>query len=201
MQTSLPRLIDKYPELTVCEADIVKAFDILKSCFLNGGKVMLCGNGGSAADADHIVGELMKGFMSRRPVPLAIRNRLEQFGEGGKYIADNLQGALPAVSLVSHTALMTAIANDVSSDMVFAQQVYGLGKKGDVLIGISTSGNSMNVMHALQVASVQGLYTIGLTGREGKGTWVHCVMSPFACLLTARPMYRSGTCRYTTLCV
>jgi D-sedoheptulose 7-phosphate isomerase len=167
MQTALPHLIDKYPELTVCEADIVKAFEILKSCFLNGGKVLLCGNGGSAADAEHIVGELMKGFMSRRPVPQAMRNRLEPFGEEGKYIADNLQGALPAVSLVSHSALITAIANDVSADMVFAQQVYGLGKKDDVLIGISTSGNSMNVVRALQVARVQGLYTIGLTGRGG----------------------------------
>jgi D-sedoheptulose 7-phosphate isomerase len=168
MNTTLSRLIDKYPELNVCEADIIKAFEILQRSFSNGGKVLLCGNGGSAADCEHIVGELMKGFMSKRPVPQAVRDQLAQFGDEGKYVADHLQGALPAVSLVSHTALMTAFTNDVSADMVYAQQVFGLGKQGDVLIGISTSGNSVNVVRALQVARAQGVCTIGLTGRRGK---------------------------------
>jgi D-sedoheptulose 7-phosphate isomerase len=168
MTAILSRLIDKYPELIVCEADIAKAFEILKTCFSNGGKVLLCGNGGSAADAEHIVGELMKGFMSKRPVPQSMREKLAQFGVEGTYLADNLQGAMPAISLASHIALMTAVANDVSADMVFAQQLYGLGREGDVLIGISTSGNSVNIVHALQVARALGMYTIGLTGRGGR---------------------------------
>ena len=120
-------------------------------------KLLICGNGGSAADSEHIVGELMKGYFSRRPVPQAVRDRLASaFPENGLYLADHLQGALPAISLVSQTSLMTAFANDVAADMIYAQQVYGYGVEGDVLIGISTSGTSKNVVYALQVAPPSG---------------------------------------------
>ncbi len=168
MKPALDNLLAKYPELSDCKGDVMAAFEMMRDSYRGGGKVLICGNGGSASDSEHIVGELMKGFMSRRPIPETMRSRLiEQFPDDGAYLADHLQGALPAISLVSHTALMTAYANDVAADMVFAQQVYGYGAKGDVLIGISTSGNSVNVIRALQVARAVGMRTIGLTGRSG----------------------------------
>jgi D-sedoheptulose 7-phosphate isomerase len=164
----LRKLFDKYPELSVCESEISGAFDVMKKAFSGGGKVLICGNGGSAADCEHIVGELMKGFLSKRPVPEPIRERFRRFGDQeGNDLANQLQGALPAISLVSHSALMTAFSNDVAADMVFAQQVYGLGRPGDVLIGISTSGNARNVTSALKVAAAMDVRTIGLTGRTG----------------------------------
>lgn len=144
------------------------AAELLVSTYSSGGKVLICGNGGSASDSEHIVGELMKGFMQRRPVPGDVRQRLEQlFPQEGQFLADHLQGALPAISLVSQTALTTAYANDVSAEMMFAQQVYGYGNPGDALIGLSTSGNSANVVRAMQVAKLKGLRTIALTGRSG----------------------------------
>ncbi|TJY43558.1 SIS domain-containing protein [Cohnella pontilimi] len=169
MYAILDKLYAKYPELQpACSADIFQAFELLRTCFRNGGKVLICGNGGSAADAEHIVGELMKGFMLQRPVPSSFRDKLSAVdAESAGYIVQHLQGALPAISLVSHTALSTAFANDAAPDLVFAQQVYGYGKPGDVLIGISTSGNSANVLHALRVAKALGMGTIGLTGRSG----------------------------------
>lgn len=168
MNSALENMIDKYPELDVCKENIIDAFRLLKDCYRSGGKVLLCGNGGSAADCEHIVGELMKGFMSKRPIKSEMRDKLTQYGElEGEYLSKHLQGALPAISLVSHSALMTAYANDVAADMVFAQQVYGYGKQEDVLIGISTSGHSNNVIRAIQVAKAMGIRTIGLTGRTG----------------------------------
>jgi D-sedoheptulose 7-phosphate isomerase len=168
MKQTLDQLITKYPELKACEADITKAFHIMQKSYMNGGKVLLCGNGGSAADCDHIVGELMKGFMSRRPVSQEMREQLKLLGQDNDgYLADHLQGALPAISLASHSALISAFSNDVAADMVFAQQVYGYGKKEDVLVGFSTSGNSVNVIRALQVARTLGVSTIGFTGRGG----------------------------------
>ncbi|HET7628037.1 MAG TPA: SIS domain-containing protein [Bacillales bacterium] len=168
MEGTLEKLLAKYPELSACETDIQRAFETLRDCFQGGGKLLVCGNGGSAADAEHIVGELMKGFMLRRPVSEADRAAfVEQFGEDGTYLADHLQGALPAVSLVGHSALSTAYANDVAPDLVFAQQVYGYGRDGDVLLAISTSGNSNNVLQAVRVARLKGLRTIALTGRDG----------------------------------
>ncbi|GAA3399878.1 SIS domain-containing protein [Paenibacillus hodogayensis] len=168
MHAALETCIAKYPELSECVPDIERAFETMRDSYSAGGKVLLAGNGGSASDCEHIVGELMKGFMSRRPVHDSMRRKLRQFGDAeGDYLADRLQGALPAISLVSHTALATAYANDVAADMVFAQQVFGYGKPGDVLIGLSTSGNSANVVRALQVARAQDLRTIGLTGRGG----------------------------------
>ena len=147
------------------------AIEIL-SALRRGGKLLVCGNGGSAADSDHIVGELMKGFELQRPISDDLRRRLERENpETGAYIADKLQGALPAISLANHHALISAISNDTAGDMVFAQQVLGYGKPGDALIGISTSGNSRNVLHALRVARALDMRTIGLTGRSG-GTMV-----------------------------
>lgn len=164
----LPELIARYPELDECVPDIDDAFQILADCFEKGGKLLICGNGGSAADCEHLVGELMKGFLSKRPLPDEVRSRLtDAFPAEGEYLADHLQGALPAISLVSHSGLMTAYANDVASDMVYAQQVYGYGKPGDVLIAISTSGRSANILHALRVARTQGMATIGFSGRSG----------------------------------
>ncbi|TNJ65615.1 SIS domain-containing protein [Paenibacillus hemerocallicola] len=168
MNETLQACIAKYPELSACREDIERAFQAMRDCYADGGKLLLAGNGGSAADCEHIVGELMKGFMSKRPIPPQMREKLSQFGEAeGGYMADRLQGALPAISLVSHTAIATAYANDVAADMVFAQQVYGYGKPGDVLIGLSTSGNSRNVIRALQVARALGMRTIGMTGSDG----------------------------------
>ncbi len=164
----LATLLKKYPELSSITADIEAARDLLVEAYRHGGQVLICGNGGSASDSEHIVGELMKGFLRRRPVPAATRERLQAVSEDeGAYLADHLQGALPAISLVSHTSLITAFANDVAADMIFAQQVYGYGRPGDVLIGISTSGNAANVRHALQVARALGVHTIGLTGATG----------------------------------
>jgi D-sedoheptulose 7-phosphate isomerase len=164
----LGSLIVKYPELTECLPDIETALERVKTTYRRHGKILLCGNGGSASDSDHIVGELMKGFMSPRPLPLRQREQfLHHFPEDGAYLANHLQGALPAISLVSHTAFISAYANDVSAEMVFAQQVYGYGVPGDTLIGLSTSGNSMNVVRAMQVAKARGLTRIGLTGKGG----------------------------------
>ncbi|MEX2536309.1 MAG: SIS domain-containing protein [Trueperaceae bacterium] len=164
----LPDLIARYPELDECVHDIDGAFRLLEACFERGGKVLVCGNGGSAADCEHLVGELMKGFLSKRPLPREERARFaESFPKEGDYLADHLQGALPAISLVSQSALVTAFANDVASDMVYAQQVYGYGRPADALIAISTSGRSANILNALRVARTQGLSTIGFSGRSG----------------------------------
>lgn len=161
-------LIKRYPALASCEDGIKKACEMIIECYRSGGKLLICGNGGSASDALHIVGELMKGFMKKRSVSEQFRSSLiEKYHDEGIFIADNLQGALPAIALVESSALMTAYINDVSDVMVFAQQVYGLGKSGDVLLGISTSGNSKNILYAVKVAKTMGLKTIGLTGRDG----------------------------------
>jgi len=166
--TILSKIISDYPALVPCEADITKAFLQLKTTYQNGGKVLVCGNGGSAADSEHIVGELMKGFMQQRKLPEAARAKIKAVaGDCGEYICNNLQGALPAISLVSQSAIISAFANDVAADMVFAQQVYGYGKPGDCLIGLSTSGNAKNVVYAMHTAKALGLATIGLTGISG----------------------------------
>ncbi len=163
----LEHMIQCYPQLEGCKEDIENAFYILKQTYENGGKVLICGNGGSAADSEHIVGELMKGFLLKRSLPKEHKDKLTAaFCEAGQYMIDNLQGALPAISLVSQTSLAFAYINDVAPDMVFAQQVYGYGREGDVLIGLSTSGKSKNVMNAIKVAKVFGLKTIGMTGEK-----------------------------------
>jgi D-sedoheptulose 7-phosphate isomerase len=166
--TRVEQLIFAYPGLDVCASDIKAAFNVLRDCYRRGGKVLTCGNGGSASDSEHIVGELMKGYLRSRRVPEEMRTKLVATSpEDGDYLADHLQGGLPAISLVSQTSLLSAIANDTAADMVYAQQVYVYGREDDVLIGISTSGHATNVIRAVQVARVLGLRTIGLTGRTG----------------------------------
>ncbi len=164
----MQRLLERYPDLADCVPAIEGAYALLMTAFEQRRKLLICGNGGSAADSEHIVGELMKGFRSRRPLPPSIRERLiAEWPQEGTYMGEHLQGALPAISLSAHTALATAYTNDVAADLVFAQQVYGYGEPGDVLLCISTSGRSANVCHAARVAQTLGLHTIGLTGRDG----------------------------------
>jgi D-sedoheptulose 7-phosphate isomerase len=164
------RLIERYPDLAESLPSILQATETLYASFKGGGKLLVCGNGGSAADSEHIVGELMKGFNLKRPVPVEMRDKLvSEYAAAGTYLADRLQGALPAISLVSHTSLMTAVINDVAGNMIFAQQVYGYGMPGDALLGISCSGNAEDVQHAFRVARLMGVKTVGLTGRSGGG--------------------------------
>lgn len=167
-QDIIATLLLHYPDLNVCTESLLSAYDLISSSYDSGGKILLCGNGGSASDCEHIVGELMKSFEADRPIGHELRQRLQDIDpEIGAYLADHLQRPLSALSLTSQSALMTAISNDVASDMVFAQQVLGYGKPEDTLIGISTSGNSPNVLHALRVAKAIGLHTIGFTGKSG----------------------------------
>jgi D-sedoheptulose 7-phosphate isomerase len=162
------RFIAKYPGISVIQKEIVDSYDILVDCFRSGNKVMTCGNGGSAADSDHIVGELMKGFLLKRELSTEQQTAFQlACPEEGAVIASNLQQAFPAISLVNSPALSTAFANDMSPDFIFAQQVFGIGNRGDVLIAISTSGNSKNVLWAAKVAQAQGIKVIGLTGMDG----------------------------------
>ena len=150
-------LLERYPALCECLSDIEKALDMMIETYKNGGKVLVCGNGGSAADSEHIVGELMKGFLSKREVTdERIPERLRK----------NLQGALPAISLPSQSAVLSAFVNDVEPDMMYAQLVYGYARENDLVIGISTSGNSKNVVNAVEVAKCIGAKTLSLTGRK-----------------------------------
>lgn len=157
----IDELIVRYPQLKVCEGEIAKAYDILLTCYRNSGKVLVCGNGGSAADAEHIVGELLKKFKKHRAVDPAIAAKLPS------ELAAKLEGSLPAVSLVSMSGILTAFANDVAWETAFAQQVYGLGSAGDVLIALSTSGNSANCVNAALVARAKGLKVVSMTGAGG----------------------------------
>jgi D-sedoheptulose 7-phosphate isomerase len=175
---SLVSLFGRYPDLEPCHDSLVAAYEVCVNSYRNKGRLLICGNGGSAADAEHIVTELMKGFLKRRPVPDSFRHDLARENpEYGSYLADHLQGALPAFSLVNNGALSTAFANDVAADMLFAQQVYGLGSTGDVLLAISTSGESANVLNAVRVARVLGITTIGLTGQHGGELSKNCVVA------------------------
>ncbi len=162
------RLLEKYPDLAVLRQDMADAFSVWSASYQQGGKTLVCGNGGSASDSEHIVGELMKGFRKRRPVDPEFAATLQTVaGSEGEYAAAHLQGVLPAISLVSQTSLLTAFINDVGPDLMFAQQVYGYGKPGDVLVALSTSGQAPNIVYALQTAAAVGMKTIGLTGRDG----------------------------------
>ncbi|MFA5819851.1 MAG: SIS domain-containing protein [Bacteroidales bacterium] len=164
----LEELISRYPELLPVENEIQKVAECLIMCYQQGLKVLVCGNGGSCSDSDHIVGELMKGFEHKRPIGETLKKQLLKFaGERGKYLSEKLQQGLSAISLTAHSALITAVANDTDSDLVFAQQVIGYGNAGDVLIGISSSGNSQNVVDAIITAKAKGMVVIGLTGETG----------------------------------
>ncbi len=159
--TILEELQSRYPQLGGCRDEIAKALDLLLTCYRNGGQVLVCGNGGSAADAEHIVGELLKKFKRHRDIDASVAAKLPP------ELAAKLEGALPAVSLVSMCGILTAFANDVAWETAFAQQVYGLGRAGDVLIALSTSGNSSNCVNAALVARAKGLKVIALTGAGG----------------------------------
>lgn len=164
----IEELIQRYPMLTGCREDIQKAFALLEDTYCRGGMVLTCGNGGSGADSEHIVGELMKEFAIRRPLPQKEQEALKAISpEHGEMLGKNLQGALPAIALTGSIALSTAFANDAVPELVFAQQVYGYGTPESSLIGISTSGNSKNVIYALETARLKGMHTIGLTGISG----------------------------------
>jgi len=167
MDKHIKNLVRRYPALDPCAATMQAALDLLVTAFENGGKLLLCGNGGSTADCDHIVGELMKAFMRPRPIPAAHRAALGRLGAEGLVLADVIQGGLPCVALTGHTALNFAIANDVRADVTFAQQVYVLGRAGDIVWGLSTSGNSRNVVNAFRVAPMLGLRTLAFTGQGG----------------------------------
>lgn len=164
---ALEELTDRYPALSVCENDIKRLAEALVLCYKNGGKLLICGNGGSAADAQHIAGELMKGFCKNRPLNGDEQAELEKYGEDGAVLAEKLQSALPAISLYNETALITAYSNDVDPSLIYAQQVYALGKPGDVLLCISTSGNSENVCYAVLAAKAKGMTVAALTGKFG----------------------------------
>lgn len=154
----MENIFERYSELNCCKKDIDKALSFIIDTYKKGGKVLVCGNGGSASDCEHIVGELMKGFLSERQIK---DERLST------EMTENLQGALPAISLCSQTALLTAFNNDLNPDYVFAQQVYGYGKENDLLIAITTSGNSKNVINAVKLANCIGVKSIALTGNDG----------------------------------
>lgn len=156
----LERLLKRYPELEGNRENILGAYQLMENSYRKNGKLLICGNGGSAADSEHIVGELMKGFKKQRPIPAEMKEKLGN-------LADHLQGALPAIALTGHAALSTAFLNDVAPDMVFAQQVYGYGNENDVLLAITTSGNSVNVLNAVQVAKAKDMKVVGLTGPKG----------------------------------
>lgn len=153
----LNELFKTYPMLKTCKTEIEVALNLIINTYKNGGKILVCGNGGSASDSEHIVGELMKGFMLKRKV---IDERIPE------YLATNLQGALPAISLVSQVGVLSAFINDVDPDMMYAQLVYGYGKDGDLLICLSTSGNSANCVKAADVAKRIGVRVLSLTGQK-----------------------------------
>lgn len=170
IHVSSERLIDclvgRFPELKSCAGQIKNAFLILKQTFANNGKLLVCGNGGSAADAEHFSGELMKGFLKKRPLSETLAQRIKET-DGAAGWAEQLQRALPVIPLTANTVLISAISNDLGPDLVFAQQILGYGVAGDALLAISTSGSSPSVIRAVTVAKSLGLNTIGLTGNSG----------------------------------
>lgn len=155
-------LFIRYPALSCVKEDVDAVFEIIKATYINKGKLLVCGNGGSASDSAHIVGELMKGFMLSRQLPESEKEKFQN-----KAIADGLQGALPSISLVGEGALMTAFCNDCNPDLVFAQQVYGLMNEIDTLLCLSTSGNSKNVVAAAETAKAKGGKVVSIVGEKG----------------------------------
>lgn len=164
----LHELLERYPVLQSCKGDIIKAYEILQETYEAGGKVLVAGNGGSCADADHIVGELMKGFCLERRIPVGFAEKMKAVdAEIGEYLEEKLQGALPTMALHTQAALSTAYLNDVDGKSILAQALYGYGMKDDCFLAISTSGNSKNVLCAAVVAKAKGMKVIGLAGRDG----------------------------------
>jgi D-sedoheptulose 7-phosphate isomerase len=168
MHDAVDDLVRRLPSLGPCQRALERSIELVAGSLRGGGKLLVCGNGGSASDSEHLVADLMKGFVGLRPIPGRDRVRLREIaGPSGDEISAHLQGALAAIALSSSGALMTAVANDVRYEMVFAQQVYGLGRPGDVLLAISTTGNSMSVVNAVRVARLREMGVIALTGRDG----------------------------------
>lgn len=161
-------LVERYPKLESIKDSIVSAFEAMRDAYEHGGKLLIAGNGGSAADSEHITGELMKRFKIPRPVEPSFAEKMKSIDpKRGKFLAENLERALAAIPLVAHEALTTAYMNDVDGHGVFAQQMLGFGRQGDVFLAISTSGNSENIMNAVVVAKALGIKVIGLTGENG----------------------------------
>ena len=174
MKTSLTaaqifdQLVERRSDLASCRTDFLAAFDLLQGSYARGGKLLLAGNGGSAADAEHIAGELLKGFRSTRPLSEAKRQALRAaWGEAAEAMISRLEEPLPAIALTSHPAFGTAFGNDASAEWTFAQHLLGLGRSGDVFLAISTSGRSRNILHAARLAKAFGMAVIGFTGRSG----------------------------------
>lgn len=168
MNKFIDELIDRYPKLKSIKKDIEVAYELIKNMYKDGGKLLVGGNGGSAADSEHIVGELMKGFCKKRKISTDLAEKLENINEDlGLELGKCLQGALKAIAITGHTGLTTAFANDVDPNMIFAQQVYGYGDNKDVLLCISTSGNSKNLIYAAITAKAKGMKVITLTGKDG----------------------------------
>lgn len=195
-------LLEKYPALAGCMEEIRAAGEAILALYRHGGKLLVCGNGGSGADSEHIVGELMKEFYIRRPLKQEEQDVLRQIDPAGEKLAMHLQGALPAITLTSNIALSTAYANDAEPDLVFAQQVWGYGRPGDVLLAISTSGSSRNVCAAIVAARAKDMTVIGLTGsRKGSmNSLCHiCIQAPSAVTYQVQeyhlPIYHA-LCRY-----
>lgn len=168
LQKHIDSLLKRYAQLETIEQDIVDAYLVMEECYSHDGKLLIAGNGGSAADCEHIVGELMKSFKIPRPVTSEYAARLESVNmEYGRELAKRLEVGLAAIPLASHAALTTAYINDVDGKLVFAQQLLGYGRSGDVFLGISTSGNSANILDATIVARASGIKIVGLTGADG----------------------------------
>ena len=168
MNKFIDELIDRYPKLESIKKDIEAAYELIKNMYKDGGKLLVGGNGGSAADSEHIVGELMKGFCKKRKISTGLAEKLENINEDlGLELGKCLQGALKAIAITGHTGLTTAFANDVDPNMIFAQQVYGYGDNKDILLCISTSGNSKNLIYAAITAKAKGMKVITLTGKDG----------------------------------
>ena len=173
MKNHVNILIERYPELNVCRSDIEKAIDLLYNCYKSKGTILICGNGGSAADSEHISGELLKGFLMRRTPD---ENTVNKLGEalGSSEMAAKLQGGIPAIPLTSLTSVLSAFANDVDPELVFGQLVYAFARENDAVLGLSTSGNSKNVVAAANIARGLGIPAIAMTGEKGGKLYEVC---------------------------
>ncbi|MBQ7542062.1 MAG: SIS domain-containing protein [Clostridia bacterium] len=182
MNEHIELLCTRYPALRILETQLYRSLELLCDCFDAGGKLLLCGNGGSAADCAHIVGELMKGFLLRRPLDDGDRALFDDLGDAAKHIPDRLQNGFPAISLCEASALLSAFSNDVDPEMVYAQQVWVLSQNSpDLLVALSTSGNSANVVNAVRTANALGIDTIGITGAGGgalRSLCTECICLP-----------------------
>ncbi len=175
IETLLHQLIERYPALNACKKDIEETARLIISSYENNGQLLICGNGGSSSDAEHIVGELMKSFSKKRPLDPSFEDALSAVSkERGSFIASKLEKGLPAISLGAHSALTSAISNDMDGNLIFAQQVNGYGRKNDILFCITSSGNSQNIIDAAITAKAKGLTVIGLSGKTGGKLKQYC---------------------------